>query len=482
VRKFLALSFIQRALMLAVYVGATMILARLLTPEQVGIFSMTAAFVGVAAAIREFGMTEFLIQERNLTRDTIRATYGIAILVGCVVGAIVLALAPTIAAVYQEPLILSIAYVLCLNFVLLPFATPSMALLIREMSLGKAWGLQSAALVTQYAVSVFLAWRGFGPISLAWGSVASSVCSVILLNMVRPAEVRLLPTLKGAGPAWRYGSKFAAASSLEIAAKNVHEFIIPQAFGFAALGLYSRAAGLFEQFNQTFTRAISRVLVPTFALQARGDSTELASNYGKATSLFTCVTWSIFGFIAITAPQIILVLFGNQWREAAPLLQAMCLAGLIQAAYAFAGDVLSSLGDIGAKLRIMSVATPVWVALCLAGSLVGVEAIAFLSAGPAVVSLVMYSRRLEKLVGFSTKHLLQATFKSAFVALATAAAALLTFQVDAIRSAPAIVQLAASGTFSGLMWLAACFALKHPLSLEIRQLPARLSSALRRGN
>jgi O-antigen/teichoic acid export membrane protein len=464
--------------MLAVYVAATMILARLLSPEQVGIFSMTAAFVGVAAAIREFGMTEFLIQERSLTRESIRATYGVAILVGCVVGAVVFAIAPAIASVYKEPQVQSIAYVLCLNFVLLPFATPSMALLIRELDLGKSWGVQSAAVVVQYVVAIFLAWQGLGAISLAWGSVASSVCSVVMLNVVRPAQLRLLPSLSGSRRAWRYGAKFAAASSLEVAAKNVHEFIIPQAFGFAALGLYSRAAGLFEQFNQNFTRAISRVLMPTFAQHARAESTELATHYAKATSLFTCISWSFFGFVAVTAPQIVLVLFGTQWLEAAPLLRLICLAAAIQGAYAFASDVLSSLGEVGAKLRIMSVATPVWVALCLAGSLIGVEAIALLSAGPALVSLVLYSRRLEKLIRFSSKQLVRATFKSGVVALAAASAAFLALQIDLISSAPAIVQLAASALLTGIAWLFSCFALSHPLSLEIRGLPRRLSGAL----
>jgi O-antigen/teichoic acid export membrane protein len=466
-RRFLALSFVQRGLMLAVYVGSTMILARLLTPEQVGIFSMTAAFVSVAAAVREFGMSEFLIQERTLDAPMIRSVYGVAILVGLVVGLIVLLCAPALARAYEEPQIEHILYVLCLNFAILPFATPSMALLVREMSLGRAWSVQSAAVVMQYAVSIALAWRGHGPISLAWGSVAASVTSVVLLYLLRPGEVRLLPTLSRSRRAWHYGTRFAAMSSLESAAKNAHEFIIPSAFGFATLGLYSRAAGLFEQFNQNVTRAVSRVLLPVFAQDARGGRTELKRVYAAATANFTCIAWPFFIFVALLAEEIVLFLFGHQWKEAAPLLRLMCVAGMINAAHCFASDMLSSLGEIGAKLRIVSVTSPAWVILCGIGSLISIEAIAILSAGPALLSLVLYTLRLRALIDFSITDLLQSLGRSALVTACVALAVL------AVKWAPlpdAIwVQLTSSAVAAALAWALSVFGIAHPMRAEVRR-------------
>jgi O-antigen/teichoic acid export membrane protein len=466
-RRFLALSFVQRGLMLAVYVGSTMILARLLTPEQVGIFSMTAAFISIAASVREFGMSEFLIQERDLDPPTIRAVYGVAILVGLAVGLVVLLCAPALARAYNEPQIEQIVYVLCLNFIILPFATPSMALLVREMSLARAWGVQSAAVVAQYAVSIALAWRGYGPISLAWGSVAASVTSVALLYALRPGEVRLLPTLTSSRRAWQYGTRFAATASLESAAKNAHEFIIPSAFGFAALGLYSRAAGLFEQFNQNVTRAVSRVLLPVFAQDARGGRTELKRVYAAATANFTCIAWPFFAFIALLADEIVLFLFGRQWTQAAPLLQLMCLAGMINAAHSFASDMLSGLGEIGAKLKIVSVTSPAWVVLCLAGAFVSIEAIALLSAGPALISLFLYISRLRALIGFSFRDLVESCARSAVVTTAVALA------VSGAAWAPlpdsTWIRLTAAAAAAGLAWLLAVVATAHPLRAELRR-------------
>ncbi|MFY7940899.1 MAG: oligosaccharide flippase family protein, partial [Burkholderiaceae bacterium] len=88
-RAALAWSFGERYASLVVTIASTMVLARLLTPKQVGIYSLCAALTAVAGILRDFGVSEYLIQEKNLTREKMQAAFGIALTVAWSIAALV---------------------------------------------------------------------------------------------------------------------------------------------------------------------------------------------------------------------------------------------------------------------------------------------------------------------------------------------------------------------------------------------------------
>jgi O-antigen/teichoic acid export membrane protein len=475
-RRLLAMTMIQRGLAVAVYTAATMILARLLTPEQVGIFSLGAAFLAVASVVREFGITEFLMQDKALDRNRIRAAYGVAIVVGWSMGAAILLLRQPIARFYGEPGVAQVLAVMALNYAFLPFATPTTALLYRDMGIGRVLWIQTVALVIGHVASIAMAWTGMGYMALAWGAVVNSVCMVVMLLWTRRDALQYSPTLAGSGPIWSYCGKFSVSGVFEQVGANVHEFIIGRRFGFAALGLYSRANGLFVQFNQNIARGISRVLLPNFARQAREGSGDLRADYRATLRLYTAFVWPMYALAAVMAPEIVDVMFGRQWAQSAPLLRLLCIGAIIQAGYAFASELLGAMGQAGARLRINSLGTPLWAVLCVIGSLFSLRAIALAFALQAAIVLMLYLRQLQRLIGFTWRDFAAATWRSALVAAAVGAAGfaaqrLLTGEVAGSFVVLAIVSLLATGA-----WAGAAFLCRHPVAIEIAAF-ARLVAA-----
>lgn len=466
-RRLLALAFLQRGLSAALYLAGTVILARLLTPQQVGIFSLSAAFVTIATAIREFGIREYVLQARELDRAHTRAAFGVSMTVGWAVGCIVLLSRDLLSGFYDEPGVADVLTVMSLNFAFLPLATPMAALLYREMDIGRALLIQTVGVAATQLVSVSLAWLGLGYMALAWGAVAGSATQVLALSVYAGKRLWHLPSLRGSRAIWSYCVKYTAGIALESGARNAHEFVIGRRFGFAELGLYSRAAGLFEQFNQNVARGIARILLPSFAKDARQDASGLRERYAQATELYTAVAWPFFVFVAVMAPEIVAVLFGPQWEASGPLLRLMCVAAVVQSAFAFAGDMLSGFGRVGAKLRISSMTAPLWLVLCLLGSTVSVEAIALLTAGPTTLALILYSRRLKELLGFSFIDLVVATRRSALLALLFAVLCVAARLGMARLTGTAAVLFVGTGLVAGTAWLACAFALRHPIASEV---------------
>lgn len=474
-RRLLALTMLQRGLAVGVYLVVSMILARLLTPAQVGVFSLSAAFMAIANVVREFGISEYLMQEKQLDRTRIRAAFGVALVVGWSMCVLTLLLRHPIAHFFNEPGVASVLSVLALTFVFLPFATPVTALLYREMAIPKILWIQTIGLVVGHVASVLFAWYGMGYLALAWGNVVNAATMVVVLMLARRDGMWFLPSLKGSRPIWSYCTKFTASGALETGMRNVHEFVIGRRFGFADLGIYSRAAGLFVQFNQNIGRGISRVLLPGFAKQAREGAADLRQQYRRTLELYTAIMWPAFGIAAVLAPEIIELMFGSQWQASAPLLRLLCIGAMVQCGYAFAGDLLGGMGQAGARLRITSVAAPLWVALCLLASLISLEAIALATAAHAAVLLVLYLKRLRSLIDFSARDLADATARSAALAVVVVLpCAAARHWLLGITERPALLLLAI-GPLALALWLVGARLLGHPVANEVRRLREALA-------
>ena len=194
-RGALVWSFAERYVGLVISIASTMLLSRLLTPAQVGIYSLCAAFTAVAGILRDFGVSEYLIQEKDLTHDKLRSAYGIAFLIAWSIGIGIFLGRHTVADFYGEPRVAEVLAVLAVNFAMLPISSPTFALLNRELAFRQIFGLQMACNAAQAVTSVTLAAIGHGVMSLAWGPIANVATQSIILIAMRPKECLTLPGL-----------------------------------------------------------------------------------------------------------------------------------------------------------------------------------------------------------------------------------------------------------------------------------------------
>ena len=174
VRRALALSLIERYLTLTVALGSNMVLARLLTPDQIGVYSVSLAVIGVAQALRDFGVGNYLIQERLLDDRQIGTAFGISILIGAALFAAALLMAPWASRYYHEPRMQVTLMLGACNFLLMPFCTVSLSLLRREMRFKRLLYVTLTAAALGSGAAIGLAALGFGENSLAIGSLVRS--------------------------------------------------------------------------------------------------------------------------------------------------------------------------------------------------------------------------------------------------------------------------------------------------------------------
>ncbi|WP_347258567.1 lipopolysaccharide biosynthesis protein [Methylocaldum sp.] len=468
VRRSLAWSLLQRYVAFLIGIGTTIIISRLLTPAEIGIYSLCAAIVAIAHVMRDFGIGEYIIQEKDLNRSRLKAAFALAILTAWTAAVLLLLLRGIVADFYDEPGLRAVLSVLALNFILLPFGTPAFALLSRELAFDRIFVITTVGTAVQSICAVSLAALGFSYMSLAWASVASSLSIFLLCTYFRPGDSWILPSLRGIDRVWRYGLAAAGSNVLINIGHQAHEFIIGRSFGFHDLGIFNRGSGLLMQFNTNIHHAIIRVATPTFAAHHRlGGS--LADHYTRGVSLYTSIAWPFFSFAAVMALPIMRLFFGLQWDEAAPIARLLAVGFFIGAVSAIAPSLLAATGNVRANLRIQSFLMPLRVVVVLGAAFIGLKAVAAGISLLSLVGLALYTSQVSRIAGVPFAHILGATRKSAVVTVVTMlpASLFLLLAGPALDSNPWLVLVAA--LLTGLAWLVAVFVLRHEVGDEVRR-------------
>ena len=451
---------------LLVSIASMMLLSRLLTPAQVGIYSLCAAFTAVAGILRDFGVSEYLIQEKELTRDKFRAAYGLAFLIAWTIGLGIYLSRHAVSGYYHEPQLAQVLTVLSLHFVLLPVSSPTFALLNRELAFRQIFFLQIVCNTAQAVSSVTLAYLGYGVMSLAWGPVVNVATQAVILMWMRPKECFTLPGVREMRTVLRFGSMFVASRTIEVLTRNFHEPVIAKQFGFESVGLFSRAFGLIELFHSNIGAAVIRVATPTFANEHRAGR-PLAELYARSTAIFVSVSWTFFGFVALMAEPIIRVMFGAQWVPAAPLAVMLAVSAMPHGLLALAPQMLSATGHVARRLKVTLWFSPVHIVGVLIAAQFSLLAVAFVWFVSSIVMLILYMRHLREVLGVTLEAILRSCVSSAVVAAASVLAQAATAQLLRQWDVPALIQIPLVLGVGGVAWLLVARLQGHPAHDEI---------------
>lgn len=480
IRKSLFLSLAERHLSQIIVLASSIVLARLLTPEEIGIYSLCAAFIAIGTIFRDFGVSEYIIQEKNLTTEKLSGAYALTIITAWTMAALLFSLKGLIAGFYAEQGVADVLTVLSITFIILPFAAPGFALMNRDMAFHNIFVVQVASSATHATTAIYLAYLGFSYMSLAWAALAGIIIQTILITYLRPRESLILPRYQHMKHVWRFGLTFSAARTVEVLMNNSHEFIIAKQFDFSTLGMFSRAYGLINLFWTTITSAVTRVAAPSFASSYHKSERELVNVYKKAISIFTVIACPFYAFSALESYRIILVLFGDQWTAAAPIASILSLSYIIHSILALAPNALIAMGKVKKRLLISVILAPVHIIGIAIFSFYSIQLVASVWIVTWILALILYNYQLSRALGLTYKVIIQNTYKSLLVTAVMISCSISFLYLLKTSDFQDFIVLVLNGAISLAVWTLMVFLVNHPISIEMRNAFCSLLSKTRK--
>ena len=472
-------SFAEKYTVLLLGIIATMVLSRLLTPAEVGVYSLGAVLVALAQVVRDFGVGQYLIQEKQLDAVKLRAALATSLLVAWLLAGLVLLASAPLAHFYGEPRLTLVLRLLSINFLLIPFSALTLPMLRRQLRFRAIYAINGANSVVNLLVAVLLALQGYSYMSMVWAALAGSCASLAVSLLVRPRELPWLPGRRGMGDIARFGAYATGGGLVDEAGVAAPDLIIGKLIGIESLALFGKAQSVLNIFNQAITSAISPVVFPLFAARARegggqGEKGGAELVYLRTISYMTALAWPFFLFLACMALPLVKVLYGTQWLGCVPLIRIMCLSSAVYSMFSMARYLFVATGQLHAQVRLDAWAGASKVALLLAAAPFGLVAVAWAVVLSNVLRSWLVYGCLRRLSALDWRTLARAVRKSLLLCGLSAVAplaALLWLPVDT----PALLALTGTALATLLCWLAGLFLLKHELAGEFLLLQRKLA-------
>ncbi|GAB6054285.1 lipopolysaccharide biosynthesis protein [Magnetospira thiophila] len=462
IRRAVATSFLSKFSATAISTISVLILARLLTPAEIGVFSVGYAVIAIAHTIRDFGVVSYLIQEPNLTRDHVKTALGITTAAAWSLAALLYGFSGFLADFYHEAGVQEVIQILCLNFLLLPFSSPVFALLRRDMNFGALLKINVLSAIVHGTVGVTLAYMDFGYYSLAWASVAQILANVLLGMLFRPDAAMVLPGFKHWRHVLSFGGRVSVARIFETLGNSSNDLIIGRLIDFTAVGLLSRALGLINLFDIRFMEAVESVMLPAFSSKNR-EGTHLKATYVRSVEYLTIFAWPFFGVLILTTMPVMRIMFGPQWDAAIPLVQILCVATLIKPLFGMGTHVLVALGHVGANLRATALIQGVRVGAIFVAAFHSLEAVAASLIGVYLLGFVIYAYFLRRHLQLGPFELLFSCWRSLAVAGLSIAGPAVVYLFLGYNDDTYLAHFAIAVSAAATGWLLGVILFRHPL-------------------
>jgi teichuronic acid exporter len=312
----------------------TFAVARLLTPEDYGLVTMAAVFIGLIMLISEAGLSATVVTLRHLSIGQIAQLNTLAAAIGVTTTLIGISAALPLSWFYSSaalpPIVMALSLGLLLNgFRIVPAATLQRDLQFKTLALIE--GLQSVA---QAGVTVLLAWRGYGAWSLVAGSLAGHIVALMGILALR-REGFALPRRTGLESALTFARHQITGGIAWYVYTTVDLVIAGRFLGAAGAGVYTIAWTLARTLPEKIAALVLRV-TPAFFSALQNDPVTLRRYVLRSTEYLAMAILPALIGLAIVMDDLVLLL-GTQWSAA--VLPARLLA--MFAAYESLLQVLS---------------------------------------------------------------------------------------------------------------------------------------------
>lgn len=379
--------------------AVTIVLARLLTPAAFGLIAMLSLFVGAASVLMDGGFSAALIQRQDINHEDESTVFWCNLGIGTVLAAGLFFAAPVIADFYGNTELVPLTRWMSLVVIFGALGAIHATLLTKRLDFRTQAKAGVIAASLSGAVAIVLAARGYG----VWALVAQAIAMSAILSGLLWWLHRWRPTWSFSASSVRklagFGGYHLGSSVLEVLYARLYTVLVGRLFGALELGLYNNAEGTRQLPAGFFGSLLARVALPMFS-EAAADAVTLRRGLQLAVRGMMLLSAPVMLGMAALAEPLVALLFGRQWLPAAPILQVLCLAGVLYPLHALNLQVLMAQGHSRLMFRLEVVKKMIGIALILGGATLGVMGIAWSQVIFSLVGFLINTHYTRRLLGY----------------------------------------------------------------------------------
>lgn len=329
--------------------GATAILARLLTPSEFGTVALALTFMALLDSFTDLGLGPALVIQQENVRERADTVFIGSIVIGLCLSLILIALSSTIASFFNDPDVGPIMAALGANFFLRSLGATHYALAQKELDFRARTAAEFADVAVRGAVGVVLALSGFGAWSLVAGYLAGTVALDITIWWMVDWRPRLKLKLDHLREMLGFGTTLSGVGLVSVVIANIDYVFIAKFLGSGALGIYALGFRLPELIILNLSVVAAQVLFPAYSAI---DRESLSRAFLVSMRYTVLLSMPLMTVLVILARPIILGLFGEQWTGSIEVMQILAVYAFLATTAFPAGILYKATGRAGVLLLL----------------------------------------------------------------------------------------------------------------------------------
>ncbi len=392
-------TFVQNIVVRVLGVVFTIVLARLLMPEDYGLIGMLSIFIAISDVFIQSGFGQALVQKKNCTDEDFSTAFYFNVTVSVLIYVVMFISAPFIADFYHEPLLTSLTRVLSFNFILGSLNIVQQAKLTKAMNFKPLAVLTLISTAISGVIGITMAYWGYG----VWALVAQTLSATLVRVVIFPFFTQWHPNRsfnrESFHKLWGFGSKILVTGIIEVVIRNLSNILIGRFYDKEQVGYFSKARNFAEVPSMMISSVLSTVTFPLLS-EIQEDKARHTSVYNRVTFNSILLTFPLMILIALLAEPIVVILFTEKWLPCVPMLQAFLLARMFLPLNMINASVLQSTGETKLYMNLYFITGPISLIAVLVSIPFGVLAMAWATLVSGVLYYLIFSIVIGHKIGF----------------------------------------------------------------------------------
>lgn len=405
----------------AIYFIATLVLARLLGPNEFGLIGMIMVFFTIGTTLVDSGLSVSLIRTPNLDDAEYSTVFFMNLAMSLIAYLFVFVLAPFVADFYAQPILEPLIRIYCLGFIITALRMIAQVKLVREMNFKKIAILNVPGNIVGLFVGVWMALDGYR----VWSIVGLYLSTQIVATMMYWIFIKWRPKFIFRFEKMKYhfsfGYKLMISAQLNTIFDNIYNIIIGKLYSVQSLGYYERAYTLNNYPVSILSGIISKVSLPLLS-QISEDKQRTLNVYRKIMMLSFFISAPLMLGALVLAKPLFILFLGEQWIAAVPFFQILCLAYMLYPIHSLNINILSVYGKSNLFLKLEIIKKIMVVALVLITVNFGIYGLVWSSVIASVLALFINTYYSGGLILYYTKDQLKDILPTLIISIVMAIA------------------------------------------------------------
>lgn len=385
----------------------SIVLARLLMPDDYGVVAIVNIFITIAEIFVTSGLGTSLIQKKDADETDFSTVFWCNLVMSLLLYVIVYFLAPVIAGFYDMPILVPVLRVFSLRLPISAVNSIQNAYVSRQMAFKKFFFATLIGTVVSAIVGIIMAYRGYGVWALVTQYLTNSIIDTLVLFAIINWRPQFVFSIKKAKPLVNYGWKILATDLIGVIFNQLNSFIIGKKYTSSDLAYYTQGKKFPDLINNNITSTLCAVLFPAMALSPDKESIKIIRR--KSLKMMEYVLFPLmFGLIAV-ADKMIIVLMTDKWNFAVIYVRISCIAAVIGVLGTTLIQEVKAIGRSDITLKMELIKKPIFLIIAIIAMQYGVNAIAWTLVINEIIAFGFNVYPVRKYIGFDFKmHFLDA--------------------------------------------------------------------------